>query len=289
MEIKYNQYRLGTAKFVTGEMHACLHQFEFDKHLTNSSFGRQIIDCITSDKYPKLITKHIQRGINISDNKHTRLIAALDYPIKPFEPGYFNVERIEFGLSGGDICTYEPDLLIESYYYFWETKHPFSQWHKCSFEIEGRNFTSAEQYMMHGKAMLFQDINCANKILNTNDVREQKHLGRQVIGFDKKIWDLNAPSIVYKGNREKFKQNEGFLKLLLSTKGQTIVEASPDDTIWGIGLTKGQEEAKSIFTWKGTNWLGIVLTELREELLSNNIENGYLTLEEFKLKMINRW
>jgi ribA/ribD-fused uncharacterized protein len=289
MEIKYYQYRLGTAKSVAGEMHASLHQFEFDKHLSDSTFGRQIIDCITSDKYSKLISKHIQRGINIGDNKHTRLIAAPDYPIKTFEPGYFNTERIEFGLSGGDICTYQPDLLVESYYYFWETKHPFSQWHKCSFEIEGRNFTSAEQYMMYGKAMLFQDIDSANKILNTNNVREQKQLGRQVIGFDKKIWDLNAPTIVYKGNKEKFKQNDELLNLLLSTKGQTIVEASPDDNIWGIGLSKDQKDAASILTWQGTNWLGIVLTELREELLGNNFENGYLTLEEFKSKMINSW
>lgn len=289
MEIRYYQYRLGTAKLIAGEMHACLHQLDFNKNVNNTSFGKQIIECITTDNYSKLISKHIQRGINIGDNKHTRLISAPDFPIKSFEPGYFNSEKIELGLSGGDICTYQPDLLIESYYYFWETKHPFSQWHKCYFEVNGKTFTSAEQYMMYGKAMLFGDIDSANKVLETNNVREQKQLGRQVNNFDKKIWDLNASSIVYKGNKEKFKQNEEFLKLLLSTKGQTIVEASPDDNIWGIGLTKDQEEAKSIFTWKGTNWLGIVLTELREEIIGNKFENGYLTLEEFKSKMINSW
>ncbi len=143
--------------------------------------------------------------------------------------------------------------------------------------------------MMYGKAILFRDIDSANKILSTNNVREQKQLGRQVKNFNKEIWDLNATSIVYNGNKEKFRQNKEFLNLLLSTKGQTIVEASPDDNIWGIGLTKDQEESKSIFTWKGTNWLGIILTELREEILGNEFENGYLTLEEFKSKMINCW
>jgi ribA/ribD-fused uncharacterized protein len=289
MEIKYYQYKLGTAKLVAGEMHASLHQFDFDKHLIDTSFGRQIFDCLTTDKYSKLISKHIQRGINIGDTKHTRLITAPDFPIKPFEPGYFNSERIELGLSGGDICTYQSNLLLESYHYFWETKHPFSQWHKCSFEVDGKIFTSAEQYMMYEKAILFGDIDSATKILNTNNVREQKELGRQVKGFDNELWGINAPTIVYKGNKEKFRQNKEFLNLLLSTKGQTIVEASPDDTIWGIGLTEKQEEANSIFTWKGTNWLGIVLTELREELLGNEFENGYLTLEEFKSKMINSW
>jgi len=289
MELKYYKYRLGTANLVGGEMHASLHQVVFDQHLSSTSFGRQIIDCITSNKYSKLISKHIQRGINIGDNKHTTLIAAPDFPIKSFEPGYFNSKRIEFGLSGGDICFYQPDLLVESYYYFGETKHPFSQWHKCSFELEDLIFTSAEQYMMYGKAILFGDKETATKILRTKNVREQKQLGRQVANFDKEIWDLNAPTIVYRGNKEKFKQNKEFLDLLLSTKGKTIVEASPDDNIWGISLTEKQEEAKSIFTWKGTNWLGIVLTELREELLGNHFENGYLTLEEFKSKMINSW
>ncbi|TDL99679.1 MAG: hypothetical protein C4K58_07035 [Flavobacteriaceae bacterium] len=270
-------------------MHACLHKFNFDKDLCETYFGRQIFNCITTDKYSKLISKHIQRGINIGDDKHTRLIAAPDFPIKSFEPGYFNTESIEFGLSGGDICTYQPNLLVETYYYFWETKHSFSQWHKCSFEIGGTTFNSAEQYMMYSKAILFGDIDSANKILESNNVREQKQLGRQVKNFNKEIWDLNATSIVYNGNKEKFKQNKEFLNLLLSTKGQTIVEASPDDNIWGIGLTKDQEESKSIFTWKGTNWLGILLTELREEFLGNNFENGYLTLEEFKSKMINSW
>lgn len=289
MEIKYYQYRLGSAEFVAGEMHACLHKFDFDKHLNETYFGRQIINCLTTDEYSKLISKHIQRGINIGDNKHTRLIAAPDFPIKPFEPGYFNSESIRFGLSGGDICMYQPNLLVETYYYFWATKHPFSQWHKCSFEIDGVTFNSAEQYMMYGKAMLFGDEITAKKILESKNVREQKQLGRQVVGFDKLKWELNAPEIVYKGNREKFIQNNEFLELLLSTKGQTIVEASPDDNIWGIGLSKGQNEANSILTWQGTNWLGIVLTELREELLGNNFENGYLTLEEFKSKMINSW
>lgn len=289
MEIKYYQYRLGTSKLVAGEMHACLHQFDFDKHIIDTSFGRQIIDCITTNKYSKLISKHIQRGINIGDDKHTRLISAPDFPIKSFEPGYFNSERIEFGLSGGDICTYQPNLLIETYYYFWETKHPFSQWHKCSFEIDGITFNSAEQYMMYGKAMLFGDVITAKKILESKNVREQKQLGRQVIGFDKVTWELNAPEIVYKGNKEKFNQNNEFLNILLSTSGKTIVEASPDDNIWGIGLTEHEEDSKSIFTWKGTNWLGLVLTELREELLGNKFENGYLTLDEFKSKMKNSW
>jgi ribA/ribD-fused uncharacterized protein len=279
MKLKYYQYKLGTAYLVGGEMHASLHQFDFDKDISETVFGKQIIDCITTDNCSKVISNHIKRGINIGDEKHTRIITAPDFPIKSFEPGYFNSKKIEFGLSGGDFYTYQPDLLVETYYYFWETKHPFSQWHKCVFEVDTITFTSAEQYMMYSKAILFGDIESGNKILGTSNVREQKQLGRQVKNFNKEIWDLNAASIVYKGNKEKFIQNKEFLDLLLSTRGQTIVEASPDDKIWGIGLTKDQDESKSIFTWNGLNWLGIVLTELREEFLGNKFEENYLGLE----------
>jgi conserved hypothetical protein, ribA/ribD-fused len=284
MDFKYYQYKLGTAELMGGEMHASLHEIVLDDIINSNPFLEQVYKCITGEKISAIIKKHILRGINIGDEKHTRLISAPDFPLKTFEPGYFNSSRIDLGLSGGDFDSYKPDLLIESYYYFWETIHPFSQWHKCAFEIDGLQFNSAEQFMMHGKAILFSDFETAEQILKSKNVREQKQLGRQVKGFDNTIWELNAPSIVYKGNKEKFKQSDDFLNLLFSTKGKTIVEASPDDKIWGIGLTEHQEESKSLTTWKGTNWLGIVLTELREELIGHNFNNGYCTINEYKSK-----
>lgn len=286
MELRYYQYRLGEAILIGGEMHASLHEIKLDNFKNTNPFFNQIFNCLTSEENSLIIRKHIERGINLSDKKHTRLIAAPDFPLKSFEPGYFTSKQIKLGLSGGDFCSYEPNLLVETYYFFWETKHPFSQWHKCKFNVDGQNFSSTEQYMMYGKAILFSDFEIAEQILNTKNVREQKNLGRLVKGFEKNIWDLNAPTIVYKGNKEKFKQNIEFKKLLMSTNGKTIVEASPDDNIWGIGLTAQEKDSEQIVTWKGTNWLGIVLTELREELLGNTFGNGYLTLENFKSKMI---
>lgn len=273
MELKYHQYRIGTAKLIGGEMHASLHEIEFDDIDERKPFIKQIYDCITTDSFSSIVKKHIQRGINIGDEKHTRLIESPDFPIRTFEPGYFNLTSIEFGLSGGDICFDKPDLLVESYFYFWETIHPFSQWHKCEFEIDGVKFNSAEQYMMFEKAKLFSDFEIAKEIIKSKNVREQKKLGQQVAGFNKSIWESQAPAIVYAGNKEKFRQNNSFKELLLSTKGKTVVEASPNDCVWGIGLAAQQDEAKSIMNWKGTNWLGIVLTELREEILADNFES----------------
>lgn len=292
MNFKYYQYKLGEVDYSSGEMHASLHGIVLDDGLRHSKnpYLNQIFDFLLNNKkQPAVLRKHLERGINLGDENRTRLINAPDYPLKKFEPGYFNSKEIELGLSGGDVCDYKPNLLVEGYYFFWETKHPFSQWHKCSFKVDGLIYSSAEQFMMYQKAKLFGDMDIAEKILKTNNVREQKKLGRQVRDFKEELWNQNAIEIVFNGNKAKFTQNSDFLDLLLSTKGKTIVEASPDDKIWGIGLSESQEESRNLLKWRGTNWLGIILSELREELLGNKFENGYLTLEEFKDKMIKSW
>ena len=93
-------------------------------------------------------------------------------------------------------------------------------------------------------------------------------------------WNEKALDFVYIGNKAKFTQNKECLDLLISTKGNTIVEASPTDKIWGIGLHASDIDSKNIFKWNGTNWLGIVLTELREELIGNSFAKGYWTEDD---------
>jgi ribA/ribD-fused uncharacterized protein len=107
-------------------------------------------------------------------------------------------------------------------------------------------------------------------------------LGRAVKGFNVDVWRQEAIKIVYKGNKAKFSQNQEFKSLLLCTQGKTLVEASPTDAVWGIGLEETDSNVSNIWMWKGTNWLGIVLTELREEFLGNTFENGYLRQEDYK-------
>jgi len=172
---------------------------------------------------------------------------------------------------------------IENYTFFWATKSPFSQWHRCIFKTnfinvrEPKNeidnavheFTSAEQYMMYSKAMLFLDRYTANKILQTGDVKEIKQLGREVKYFDEIVWDFNKIRIVYEGNKAKFIQNESLKEALFATKGTTLVEAAPNDTIWGIGLVEDDPKAKKRETWQGKNLLGEILTQLRADLMGD--------------------
>ncbi|MBY0206286.1 MULTISPECIES: NADAR family protein [Paenibacillus] len=155
---------------------------------------------------------------------------------------------------------------MEKFTFFWQTASPFSQWFKADFTVDGVQYTSAEQYMMHQKALLFGDQQIADKIMKTRSASVQKKLGRQVTGFDQTIWESECQRIVYEGNQAKFTQNEDLLAALLATQGTTLVEASPDDRIWGVGLAEEDPRIRNRKTWRGTNWLGEILTRLREEI-----------------------
>lgn len=163
---------------------------------------------------------------------------------------------------------------MSKYTFFFTEAAPFSQWYACKFEAEGQEFNCAEQYMMWGKAMLFEDEAVAKEIMEAKHPREHKALGRKVKGYDEQKWRENRERIVKDGNRAKFTQNAELLALLEGTVGTELVEASPYDKIWGIGLAESDPRANDPSKWKGQNLLGKVLTELREELLAKKGAEG---------------
>jgi len=156
---------------------------------------------------------------------------------------------------------------MEKYTYFWKEQSPFSQWHLVSFTVEGIRFNCAEQYMMYQKAVTFGDHAVAAAILREPKQAKQKALGRKVKNFDSAVWDEVSKQVVYDGNYAKFTQNPALLNQLLATKGTTLVEASPFDPIWGIGLRASDPRAKHRQSWQGENRLGFILTTLRDNLL----------------------
>jgi ribA/ribD-fused uncharacterized protein len=128
-------------------------------------------------------------------------------------------------------------------------------------------YNCSEQYMMHQKALMFCDFDAAQKIMKAKHPREQKGIGRTVKNFNMEIWKEKARQIIYTGCHYKFIQNTEAYEYLISTKGYYLVEASPFDTIWGVGLGCYDEKVKVPKNWLGTNWLGQVLTCLRDNLL----------------------
>lgn len=146
------------------------------------------------------------------------------------------------------------------------TKSCFSQWFTGSFEENGIVYKTAEHYMMAGKARLFNDAEVLEKILKAPSPNQVKALGRKVKNFDPKTWDEHKYEIVKQGNLLKFSQNKKYKDFLLSTGDKILVEASPYDTIWGIGMLETDSRAENPLLWNGENLLGFALMEVRDEL-----------------------
>ena len=102
--------------------------------------------------------------------------------------------------------------------------------------------------------------------------KEMKAYGRAVRGFDKAAWDNACYEIVKKGNLAKFTQNPDLLAFLFTTGNRILVEASPMDRIWGIGMGKNNPDAENPLKWRGRNLLGFALTEVRTQLLKERGE-----------------
>lgn len=127
--------------------------------------------------------------------------------------------------------------------------------------------------MMYRKAMLFGDVNTAHAILLTGNPKEQKELGRLVSNYDEAVWSAKRVDIMVEGLFEKFNQNLPLKIALLDTGDTLLVEASPVDRIWGIGLTEDDPRALDQSTWRGQNLLGIVLMRVREKIRENDIRS----------------
>lgn len=161
-----------------------------------------------------------------------------------------------------------PKKKESKYVFFWKINGPngiFSQWFQAPMVINGIQFANCEQYMMYQKALLFEDHKIAEACLATDNPKTIKALGRKIANFDEKIWVANRYKIVLEGNRHKFNQNPQLLKELLKHKGKIIVEASPNDRIWGIGYIAAFARVNEK-KW-GLNLLGKALTQLSNVLV----------------------
>jgi len=141
-----------------------------------------------------------------------------------------------------------------------------SQWWPAPFTVDGRTYATAEHWMMWHKATLFDDAETAERILAAGHPQRAKSLGRQVRGFDEATWVARRYEIVVAGSLAKFGQHEELRRFLLGTGERVLVEASPVDRIWGIGLAAGDPRAADPARWWGENLLGFALMDARATL-----------------------
>jgi ribA/ribD-fused uncharacterized protein len=144
-----------------------------------------------------------------------------------------------------------------------------SQWFSSPFVVDGHSYPTAEHFMMAEKARVFQDEDAERRILAAATPAQAKALGRAVRKYDAQVWDRCSPAVVVRGNIAKFQQNAPLCAYLLSTGDHILVEASPEDSIWGIGLTREHADAAHPARWPGQNRLGFALMEVRRYLRSS--------------------
>ena len=153
---------------------------------------------------------------------------------------------------------------MTKYTFFWDG--PFSNWAKTSFRYCNNKFSSSEQALMWAKAMYFDDILAASMIMATDDPKKQKEYGRKVRNYDDTRWSKVRYNLMVDILYNKYSQDLTMKEHLLCTTGTILVEASPYDTIWGIGLATSDPRAQDESTWLGQNLLGKALTEVRTQL-----------------------
>lgn len=139
----------------------------------------------------------------------------------------------------------------------------FSQWYGAPFVVDGERYPTAEHFMMAEKASLFGDLGTKAQILNAPNPGAAKALGRQVRGFDEATWLRQRFSIVVRGNKAKFAQNPELGQFLQQTGNRILVEASPVDRVWGIGLAQDDDRVNNPNQWRGLNLLGFALMQVR--------------------------
>jgi ribA/ribD-fused uncharacterized protein len=139
----------------------------------------------------------------------------------------------------------------------------FSQWWPARFTVDGQDYLHAEQFMMAHKAQLFGDDEMRARILATPEPAAVKALGREVRGFDEAAWSAARFDLVTRGNVAKFGQEPQLRAYLLATNDAVLVEASPTDRVWGIGLAAEHEHAQQPARWRGLNLLGFALMRAR--------------------------
>lgn len=160
-------------------------------------------------------------------------------------------------------------VTTETMVLFWQTDSVFSNWHPTGvFEYDGQSFENSEAAFMYAKAKTFGDEQIAAQILENQEPRAAKKLGRKVTGFDDVVWDQVKLKLMIDVCMAKFSQNNRMVQILMDTSPKELVEGSPYDKIWGIGLAANDPRSLDRKNWKGENLLGQALMKVREWFLS---------------------
>lgn len=144
-----------------------------------------------------------------------------------------------------------------------------SNWYASPFDLEGKHFSSVEQYIMYKKCMTFGDTVSAEAILQTDDTAQQQKIGRHASGYVDSVWAGMRQMVAMRGLLAKFSQNDDLKQKLLATDDAVLVECAGSDRIWACGVRLDDDRRKDASNWSGKNILGFALMEVREMIRTN--------------------
>ena len=153
--------------------------------------------------------------------------------------------------------------------FFHKPSEPYgflSNWYSSPFDLDGVHFSSAEQFIMYQKCMIFGDEESAYRVLGTKDTKEQQYIGRTAKGYVSKIWAGVRQVVALRALMAKFEQNEDLKQKLLETGDAILVECARTDKIWACGIRLDDDKRFDAANWDGENILGFALMEVRKRL-----------------------
>jgi len=154
--------------------------------------------------------------------------------------------------------------ITDKYVFFWNGI--YSNWHPTPIIYDSIHFANSEQLFMYFKALHFKDLESVDKIIVTPDPRQVKKLGRDVKNFNEREWTAHRTLYMFISCYNKFDQSPELAAELLATGDKILVEASPLDKIWGIGMDENHPDIEDSSKWQGLNLLGNVLTDVKTML-----------------------
>ena len=214
------------------------------------------------------IVPHCAAWKPIADN-WTSLCSLFEEEGKLDEKGFPTVKKMPQFNKSMEALRKEFEMIQakDKFVFFWGGF--MSNWFPSEFTVDGVKYNCGEQWMMAEKARVFKDEEALKKIMAEENPRIQKAHGRKIVGYSDDIWRPVARERVYIGLVEKFKQNPELKKNLLETGDKIIVEASPEDKLWGIGMAADHPDIYDPEKWQGQNWLGETLMRVRDFFLPN--------------------
>ena len=153
---------------------------------------------------------------------------------------------------------------------FFGELNPLSNFHPCSFEVNGIQFHSSEQFNQYTKPVFLNDMEMSTKILASKSALECKNLSKNIKGVEDSKWEENAKSLCHKGIAEKFRQNPRLMESLSNTGSKFLVE-STNNRLWGKGVPLHRAGCFYSTLWSGNRILGDILCEIWQEYFEHNV------------------